>query len=185
MERLRALAALAALACASPAAASAPFTLASATFADGGTIPHSAVYNAAGCDGANISPELHWSNAPHDARSFVLVVFDPKAQGGTGWYHWLAFDIPAALQSLPAGAGDPRSGKTPREIVFGRNDYGAPAYGGPCPPQGDGPHPYQFTIYALRVAHVPGGSGTTGTAVGALLRGEIVAHATLTGYYGR
>jgi Raf kinase inhibitor-like YbhB/YbcL family protein len=168
-----------------PAAAAAPFALASATFPAGGTIPHSAVYNASGCDGANTSPELHWANAPRDARSFVLVVFDPKAQGGVGWYHWLAFDIPAGVHALAPGAGDPRSGKTPRGVVFGRNDFGSSAYAGPCPPPGDGPHPYQFTIYALRTAHIAAGPQTAGTAVGALLRGQIVSHATLTGYYGR
>jgi Raf kinase inhibitor-like YbhB/YbcL family protein len=178
-----ALAALAALACALPAAAATPFALHSATFADNGMIPRSAVYNAAGCDGANISPELHWSGALPNVQSFVLVVFDPKAQGG--WYHWLAFDIPAGVHEFAAGAGDPHSGKTPQGVVFGRNDFGSAAYGGPCPPVGDGPHPYQFTLYALNVKEMPAGPQTSGTAVGALLRGHIIAHATLTGYYGR
>ncbi len=181
-----AFAALAALGSALPAAAATPpFVLHSATFADNGTIPRSAVYNAAGCDGSNISPQLRWSGAPPQAQSFVLVVFDPKAQGGVGWYHWLAFDISAGVHEFVAGAGDPQSRKMPPGVLFGRNDFGSVGYGGPCPPVGDGPHPYQFTLYALNIRHVSAGPQTGGAAIGALLRGTIVAHATLTGYYGR
>lgn len=180
-----AVAALTALANAFPAGAQTPFAIHSATFPDGGTIPHSALYNAEGCNGENISPELHWSGAPANAKSFVLVVFDPKAQGGVGWYHWLAFDIPAGVHELAPGAGDPGSGKMPPGTVFGRNDFGAVGYGGPCPPAGDGPHPYQFTLYALNVAHVAATAKIGGASVGELLRGHIIAHATVTASYGR
>ncbi|HTJ28739.1 MAG TPA: YbhB/YbcL family Raf kinase inhibitor-like protein [Candidatus Limnocylindria bacterium] len=180
--------ALAVLVCAGnprAAAAASSFTLSSATFPAGGTIPLTAVYDRSGCAGRNVSPELRWTGAPAETKSFALVVFDPKANRGLGWYHWLAFDIPVQAHELPAGAGDPGSPATPHGIVFGRNDFGSTAYGGPCPPIGDGPHPYQFTLYALNVAHLPVSGTTTGIQVGDVLRGHILAHATYEGSYGR
>jgi Raf kinase inhibitor-like YbhB/YbcL family protein len=171
------------LASALPAAAASSFTLSSTTFPNRGTIPISAVYDR--CGGRNVSPELHWSGTPAGAKSFALVLFDPKARGGIGWYHWLAFDIPAGVREFPVAAGDPGSGATPHGVVFGRNSFGAAAYGGPCPPVGDGPHPYQFTLYALNVARLPVSTTTTGEQVGAILRGHILAHATYEGSYGR
>jgi Raf kinase inhibitor-like YbhB/YbcL family protein len=168
-----------------PAAAAASFTLSSPTFPAGGTIPLSAVYDRSGCAGRNVSPELRWTGAPAGTKSFALVVFDSKARGGVGWYHWLAFNIPAQLHELSAGAGDPQSPAAPHGVVFGRNDYGSAAYGGPCPPPGDGPHPYQFTLYALDVDQLPVSGTTTGMEVGEMLRGHILAHATYEGRYGR
>jgi Raf kinase inhibitor-like YbhB/YbcL family protein len=176
-------AAAAVLATALPSAAESTMTLASATFAPGATIPLSAVYDRSGCTGQNISPELHWSGAPAGTKSFALAVFDPKAQQGVGWYHWLAFDIPAGVHGLRAGAGN-GSSTAPRGIIFGRNDFGEVGYGGPCPPVGE-THPYQFTLYALNVAHLPVSHATTGMQLGDILRGHILAHATYDGRFGR
>ena len=93
------------------------------------------------CDGSNISPELHWQDAPAETKSFALVLSDPDAPGGT-FYHWLVYNIPAATTniaqgSVPVGA---------KQIA---NDFGKEGYGGPCPPSGS--HRYFFRLYALDV----------------------------------
>jgi hypothetical protein len=91
------------------------------------------------CDGEDVSPELHWENAPHEARSFALSMTDPDAPGGT-FIHWLVCNIAKDITrigrgALPAGA---------RQV---RNDFGREQYGGPCPPSGT--HRYYFRLYAL------------------------------------
>jgi Raf kinase inhibitor-like YbhB/YbcL family protein len=37
----------------------------------------------------------------------------------------------------------------PDGAVQSRTDYGADGYGGMCPPQGDKPHHYALTVYAV------------------------------------
>ncbi|BCJ39827.1 hypothetical protein GCM10010168_26870 [Actinoplanes ianthinogenes] len=99
--------------------------------------------NGFGCAGSNAQPRLTWAGAPAGAASFAVTMFDPDAPTGSGFWHWLEWDVPAGSRGLdtavPAGA------------VSGTNDAGFAGYLGPCPPAGDVAHHYQITVYALDV----------------------------------
>ena len=106
---------------------------------------------ASAATAGNISPSLSWKDPPAGTKSFAVTVYDPDAPTGSGWWHWVVFNLPADVRSLPAGAGNPASGKLPKGAVQSLTDFGAPGYGGPCPPRGDRPHRYVFTVHALKV----------------------------------
>lgn len=165
------------------ASAAGGFTLRSPDFANRGTIPMAQVFNRSGCRGRNISPALQWSGAPADTKSYAVTIYDPDARDG--WWHWLVFNIPADVTSLPADAGAEHSGKLPAGAVQARNDFGFAYYGGPCPPPGDPPHHYHVTVYALGVAKLPATSATTGGALARDLAAHALAKAQLVGLYGR
>lgn len=156
----------------------------SATFVNGGTLPLTTVFNASGCTGANRSPDLAWSGEPAGTASFAVIAHDPDAPGGTGWYHWVVFNIPPAVHELKAGAGAPHSPNLPAGAVLGLTDFGFSHYGGPCPPAGDRPHHYDFTVSALS-AKIAGGPTTTGAALRFMMRTVTLATGTITGRYGR
>jgi Raf kinase inhibitor-like YbhB/YbcL family protein len=125
-------------------------TLTSPDIAQGRKIALAQIFNSFGCSGQNISPALSWSHAPEGTQSFALLVHDPDAPTGSGWWHWVVYDIPATVSSLPAGAGDPKAKLLPAGAMQGRTDFGTNAYGGPCPPPGK-LHHYHFRLYALKV----------------------------------
>ncbi len=183
-----ALAAPTLLAAAPPAAketgAMAKFTLTSTDFTDGGTLANAQVFNEFGCKGANISPALTWSGAPAGTKSFALLMHDPDAPTGSGWWHWVVYNIPPGTTSLPAGAGDPKKGLMPAGAVQGRTDYGGVGYGGPCPPPGK-PHHYNFKLYALKVAKLEVPEGASAALIGFNVRAQSLGEAQLTGMYGR
>ena len=164
-------------------AADGPFELHSALVTPGGTLSNDQVYNGFGCSGKNISPPLAWSGAPSATRSFALTVFDPDAPG-TGWWHWVVYDIPASATELPQGAGDP-GGKLPAGAVQVRTDFGTSGYGGPCPPAGNKPHRYIFTVYALKVAKLDVPAGSSAARVGSIINANKLASASFTALYGR
>jgi Raf kinase inhibitor-like YbhB/YbcL family protein len=162
------------------------FTLTSAEIAPGSTIGNEQVFNSFGCAGGNLSPSLTWSGAPPGTQSFVLTMFDPDAPTGSGFWHWLVFDSPATTTSLAKGAGT--AGASPGGGRQGYTDFGASAYGGPCPPVGDPAHRYIFTLYALNVPSLASqglGTGSTGAFVGFLTRPAAIAKAELRASYGR
>lgn len=161
------------------------FTLTSPEIADGGSLELRHVYNGFGCSGENRSPELAWSGAPEGTQSFAVTVYDPDAPTGSGWWHWVIFDIPAEVTSLPAGAGDPASGLAPEDSVQSNTDFGTPGYGGPCPPEGDAPHHYVFTVFALDVPSLELPETASGALVGFNLHAHALAQAQLTATYGR
>jgi hypothetical protein len=188
-----ALATAALLAAQSPAKAPADsaagkFTLASKDISPGGTIADRQVFNGFGCSGGNVSPALSWSNPPAGTKSFALLMHDPDAPTGSGWWHWVVYNIPAGLSSLPAGAGagagDPQKGLLPAGAVQGRTDFGAPGYGGPCPPPGR-PHHYYLRLYALKVAKLEVPADATAAYIGFTVRAHSLATAELMGLYGR
>ena len=88
---------------------SASFQLESSEFRDGDTLPLPSVHNVMGATGENISPELAWRNAPAGTKSFALTMYDPDAPTGSGWWHWVVYDIPAGASALPRGAAAPTS----------------------------------------------------------------------------
>jgi Raf kinase inhibitor-like YbhB/YbcL family protein len=166
----------------SSTSAAASFQLTSPAFKDGGTLPHSALFNGFGVNGKNESPALSWTGAPAGTKSFALTVFDPDAPTGHGWTHWVAFNIPGDATGLPANAG--AAGNT-HGITLGSTDFGTSAYGGAAPPPGDPPHRYIFTLYALDVPKLDLDSKTTIALLGFSIRGHVLGQAKLTGLYGR
>ncbi len=167
------------------AGADAPaFTLKSSTFSDGGTLAAAQVFNGFGCQGGNLSPQLSWSHAPAGTQSFALLVHDPDAPTGSGWWHWVVYNIPGNTTSLPVGAGDPQKNLLPPGSVQGRTDFGTSGYGGPCPPPG-APHHYHFRLYALKVAKLDLPADATAAFVAFNVRAQSLGSAELTGLYGR
>ena len=161
-------------------------SLTSADLKEGATISNEQVLKGYGCDGGNLSPALSWSGAPPGTRSFAVSIFDPDAPTGSGWWHWVVFNIPAGTTSLPKGAGDANKKLMPKGAIQGRNDFGTDGYGGPCPPAGDKPHHYQITVFAVDVDKLPHAKNDAASArVSSDLRSHTLAKATLTGLYGR
>jgi hypothetical protein len=157
------------------------------------------ILNGFGCKGQNVSPALVWSNVPVGTKSLQLQVHDQDAPTGSGFWHWAVYNISPSTTGLAQGAGNSPA-KLPAGAYGGNTDFldsgatgGNGNYGGPCPPAGDSPHRYNFTLYALSVdrVEVAGGIPKTGTAglfsfvinkgVGPALLGK----ATFTATYGR
>ena len=158
-------------------AQAAGFTLASPTVKPGSMLTEAQVFNGFGCSGKNVSPALSWSGAPAGTKSFAVTAYDPDAPTGSGWWHWVVYNIPANVTSLAEGAkGVGAEGNT---------DFGAKGYGGPCPPPGDKPHRYVFTVYALKTDKIDVPANATAAMVGFNLHASQLAKATLTARYGR
>jgi hypothetical protein len=143
------------------------------------------VYNSFGCTGKNISPALKWEGAPKNTKSFAVTAYDPDAPTGSGWWHWVVFNIPASVTELPKNAGDPSAGSAPAGSIQSRTDYGTPGYGGACPPKGDKPHRYQFTVYALDIDKLPLDANVSPAMVGFNLHQHTLAKASLSVRYSR
>ena len=184
---LGALASALLIAASTVSAADAPatkFTLTSADIAAGGRIADAQVFNGFGCQGGNLSPALSWSHAPPGTQSFALLVHDPDAPTGSGWWHWLIYNIPANVTSLAAGAGDAKKGLLPQGAVQGRTDFGSAGYGGPCPPPGK-PHHYYFRLYALKVARLDLPQDATAAFISFNVHSQSLGSAQFVGLYGR
>lgn len=151
----------------------------------GAKIGNKHVFNGMDCKGDNISPALSWQGAPAATKSYAVTIYDPDAPTGSGWWHWVVFNIPASTTRLAAGAGDAAKNLLPAGAVQGNTDIGAPGYGGPCPPKGDKPHHYIFTVYALNTDKVDVPSNATAAFVGFNLHAHLLAKATLTALYWR
>ncbi len=141
------------------------------------------VFNSFGCTGKNISPELAWSGAPEGTKSYAIMAYDPDAPTGSGWWHWSVFNIPASVSKIAAGASGDK--KLPEGAVEGRTDFGTSGYGGACPPAGDAPHRYQFTVYALSVDKLPLSETAPAAMVGFYVRAKTLGKATIEVTYGR
>jgi Raf kinase inhibitor-like YbhB/YbcL family protein len=142
-------------------------------------------FNGFGCNGKNISPELNWTKVPAGTKGLALTVYDPDALTGSGWWHWLIFNIDPKVPSLAANAGDPTAQVAPKGSVQSRTDFGQTGYGGPCPPAGDKPHHYIFTLYALDVNKLPLDESASGAMVGLYLNQHAIQKAQLTVLYSR
>ena len=181
------IAALVLSACGVTAANAQSMSLTSAEVKEGGTIANEQVFKGFGCTGNNVSPSLSWSGAPSGTKSFAVTIYDPDAPTGSGWWHWVVFNLPASVTSLPKGAGDVKSKLTPKGAIQSRTDFGSDGYGGPCPPPGDKPHHYQITVFAVDVDKLPDAKDHNASAalVGFDLHFHTLAKASLTATYGR
>lgn len=151
------------------------FEIKTDAFSRGGDVPTQHT-----CDGQNISPALHWDNAPQATKSFALVMDDPDALLG-GWIHWVVYGIPAAVDQLKEGV--PKSETLANGSKQGITDFQRPGYDGPCPPPGK-PHRYYFKLYALdTLLDLP--PNQTRAKLLEAMAGHILAEARLMGHYQR
>jgi Raf kinase inhibitor-like YbhB/YbcL family protein len=160
------------------------FELHSDDVADGQMMTDNQVYNAFGMTGKNISPSLSWSGFPAETKGFAVTCFDPDAPTGSGFWHWLVVNIPANVTELALGAGS-AGGKLPSGALQTRTDFGAPGYGGPCPPEGDHPHRYLFTVFAVGAEKLDVKADTSAAVVGFNLHFNTLAKAAIMGLFKR
>jgi Raf kinase inhibitor-like YbhB/YbcL family protein len=158
------------------------FTLSSADIPAAAFAP-AQIFNGFGCTGGNVSPAIAWRGAPTGTKSFVLTIFDPDAPTGSGFWHWVVANIPAATTGIARGAS--RTSNMPAGAIETRTDFGSSGYGGPCPPAGDAPHRYVFTLFALAVDHLDVTAESSGALVGFNTRAHVLGTATFTARYGR
>lgn len=152
------------------------FKLMSQDIKAGDTLSTKFMFNGFGCNGQNLSPELHWENAPQGTKSFAVQVYDPDAPTGSGWWHWTVFNLPAGTKSIAQGQKD-----FPAGAVQSVTDFGAPGFGGYCPPPGPA-HRYYFTVTALDVEQLPLDSKAMPALLGYMINGHKLASAQMMVY---
>ena len=172
------------IALATPALAAGKFTLKSSDVKQGAMLTDQQVFNGFGCSGGNVSPQLSWENPPAGTKSFVVTAYDPDAPTGSGWWHWVVYDIPASAPGLPRGAGSGQ-GALPEGAKQGRTDFGAPGFGGACPPPGGKPHRYVFTVYALKVPSLDVPADASPAMIGFMTKASSLGSASITAKYAR
>lgn len=151
------------------------FTVSSPSFPNGGKIEKKFT-----CDGADVSPQIAWANPPSDTKSFALLTDDPDAPAGN-WNHWVMWNIPPSVTSLPEGLA--KHGSLPDGSEQGMNDFHKTGYNGPCPPPGK-PHRYFFKLYALSTT-LTLKSGATKRDLEAAMKDHMLAQSEYMGRYGR
>jgi Raf kinase inhibitor-like YbhB/YbcL family protein len=162
------------------------FTLKSAEIASRSSIKLEQVFNGFGCTGKNVSPNLEWVGVPAAAKSLALIVHDPDAPTGVGGFtHWIVYNIPVSASKLEKGAGSSDGKGLPSGSVQHATSFGAPGWGGPCPPAGDKPHRYVFTLYALGVDKLELPANASQAFVGFNINGNAVGKASFTAFFGR
>jgi len=156
------------------------FELLSKDIQEGHPMAKTFEYSGWGCDGGNESPQLMWSDAPTGTKSFAITAYDPDAPTGSGFWHWVAFNLPASVSEVPRGVNIEKFAGKESGI-----DYGSIGFGGACPPKGDGMHRYQFTIWALPTEELNLNENTPSAVVGYTLNSMALGKAKLTATYTR
>lgn len=152
------------------------FSLTTSAFQNSGAIP--AKYT---CDGENISPALVWNNIPDNAKSLVLIMYDPDAPDPDApkmtWYHWVLYNIPVTARGLEE---DISADSLPAGTLQGMNSWHKTGYGGPCPPIGT--HRYYFSLYALDT-QLSGLNNPTAKELKEAMKGHVIGGTQLMGTY--
>ncbi len=162
------------------------FSASSPDFTAGKPIDNKYVFNGFGCKGDNVSPAVQWKNPPAGTKSFAVLVHDPIAPtGGAGFWHWLVVDIPATATALPQGAGGKDATTLPVGAKQINTDFGAPGWGGPCPPPYGKQHLYNFTVYALKVDKLELPPNATASLTGFMVNMNSLGKASFSSRYGR
>ncbi|MDA0902037.1 MAG: YbhB/YbcL family Raf kinase inhibitor-like protein [Proteobacteria bacterium] len=155
-------------------------TIQSADVKEGKMLSIEQVFNGFGCQGANKFPQISIRNIPDNAKSLALTIYDPDAPTGSGWWHFISYNIPTSITDIAAGDNKIADG-----VKFGRNDYGNYQFGGACPPKGHGKHRYIFTIYALGVEKLDLPADASAALIGYNLNANAIEKASLTAIYER
>lgn len=142
-------------------------------------------FNGSNCSGENKSPHLVWDNAPAGTKSFAVITHDPDAPTHGGFYHWVAFNIPASTTELKTNAGQPDADYMPAGSVMSNNSFGIKGYSGPCPPPGHGPHLYLYTVVALDTDKLDLDKNAQPATVEFTMWPHIIAKASIVNYYER
>lgn len=150
-----------------------------------GQLSKAEVFNGFGCTGENISPALSWENIPKGTKSFAITLYDKDAPTGSGWWHWVVFDIPKNITSIAKNAGDITTMIMPKGAVQSITDYGKAGFGGACPPVGDKAHQYLFTVYALDVETLGLNEKVSPAVVGYYLNQHTIQKGSVVAYYRR
>lgn len=150
-------------------------TISSPSFSNGGNIAKKFT-----CDGADVSPEVSWTDPPAGTKSFALLADDPDAPVGN-WNHWTMWNVPADKRGLAENVG--KDARLPDGSEQGHNDFPKTGYNGPCPPPGK-PHRYYFKLFALdtKLDLKP---GSRKKDLEAAMKGHVLAQAEWMGRYGR
>lgn len=159
------------------------FTLSSPDIS--GQIVSKQVFNGFGCTGDNISPQLNWKNAPKGTQSFAITMYDPDAPTGSGWWHWVVFDVPSNISTIARNAGKIDLNLMPKGSIQSLTNYGTQGYGGPCPPKTDGHHQYIITVHALKVKTLDLDKTANPALVGYYINANTIQKASLVAYYDR
>src|SRR5882672_6548595 len=138
------------------------FMLSSPDIKAGAKIADKYYWNSFGCTGANEMPALEWKGAPAGTKSFAVTFYDKDAPTGSGFWHWVAYNIPASIHRFDGGVA---GGKLPAGITEGNTDLGKPGFFGPCPPVGRRHH-YVYTVYALKTEKLDVPAGATAALTG-------------------
>jgi Raf kinase inhibitor-like YbhB/YbcL family protein len=155
------------------------FTVTSTDVTDGEQMSQAHVFNDWGFTGQNLSPQLSWSGFPAEAQGFAVTCFDPDAPTGSGFWHWVLFDVPVTVTELATGAGT-------AGIATGthaRNDYGNKKFDGSAPPPGT-PHRYAFAVHALDTEKLGVDSDASPAVVGFNVTAHTLARALIVPVYG-
>jgi Raf kinase inhibitor-like YbhB/YbcL family protein len=158
------------------ACAAEKFILSSPDIKAGQSISEKYYWNNFGCSGANEMPALEWKNAPSGTKSYAITLYDRDAPTGSGFWHWVAYNIPANIMHIDGGIN---GGKLPAEVREGNTDLGKPGFFGPCPPVGR-KHHYIYTVYALKSDKLDIPPDATAAMAGFFLWQNTIAKSSLT-----
>lgn len=161
------------------------FELSSPDIKAGSLIDKKFEFNGFGCAGENKSPALQWRGAPKGTQSYAVTVYDPDAPTGSGWWHWSVINIPPDVAELKPDAGAVGGANLPKGASHVRIDYGVAGWGGTCPPPGNKPHRYIFTVHALKTDKLDIPADATAALAGYMINAHALGKASFTAKYGR
>lgn len=164
---------------------SAALTVSSDSSPDGSVLTQTQVFKGFGCSGENISPDLRWTAGPAGTKSYAVTMYDPDAPTGSGWWHWVVYNLPAETISLAEGVGTPAGDKLPKGSVQANTDFGGPGFGGACPPKDDKPHRYIISVYALGIEKIELPTDATAAMVGYMIHANMLDKGNITTTYSR
>lgn len=187
MNTLRAfqLSALGVLCAASVSVAAHNLVVESPDMQRGRPLSNAQVFDGFGCTGSNQSPALKWGPLPAGTKSIAITAYDPDAPTGSGWWHWIVYNIRPSQSEVTTGAGVTGGSALPPGAKMGRNDFGAAAYGGACPPPGAKAHRYVFTVYALKIESIEVPADASAALIGFMLNSNTISKGSLVVKFGR